>query len=97
MKTLKRIIALVGAILLAALYISTLILAFIGSDAAADLLRIAVVATIIVPVLLWAYTLIYRLLKQRAEAEALRARQAMTDPLPQDDGESDASEDEENK
>ncbi len=77
MKTLKRITALVGAFLLIALYASTLILAMIGSDTAADLLRIAVVATIIVPVLLWAYSLIYRVLKQRAEAQAQYAAEQM--------------------
>lgn len=80
MKKLKRFTALIGAILLIALYASTLVLAMIGSDASADLLRIAVVTTIVLPVLLWAYSLIYRVLKQRAEAEAQAVRQAMPEP-----------------
>ena len=80
MKKLKRFTALIGAILLFALYASTLVLAMIGSDASADLLRIAVVTTIVLPVLLWAYSLIYRVLKQRAEAETQAVRQAMPEP-----------------
>lgn len=63
MKKVKRIIALLGVILLLALYISTIVLACIGSENALNLLRAAIYATIVVPVLLWAYSFIYKLLK----------------------------------
>lgn len=63
MKKVKRIIALLGVILLLALYISTVVLACIGSENALNLLRAAIYATIVVPVLLWAYSFIYKLLK----------------------------------
>lgn len=63
MKKVKQILALAGVILLAALYISTLVLALIGSATALNLLKVAIYATIVVPVLLWAYSFIYRLLK----------------------------------
>ena len=60
MKKLKQITALIGVI---GLYVSTLVLALIGSAEAINLLKVAVYATIVLPVLLWAYSFIYRLLK----------------------------------
>lgn len=63
MKKVKRIIALAGIILLIALYVSTLVLALIGSEQALNLLKATIFSTIVVPVLLWAYSFIYRLLK----------------------------------
>lgn len=69
MKKMKRIIALLGVILLLALYISTIVLACIGSENALNLLRAAIYATIVVPVLLWAYSFIYKLLKNNNSQE----------------------------
>ena len=63
MHKLTRIFALIGAILLAGLYIRTLILALIDSAYTSDLLKAAIASTIILPVLLYAYILIYRLAK----------------------------------
>lgn len=63
MKKLKQITALIGVIALIGLYVSTLVLALIGSAEAINLLKVAVYATIVLPVLLWAYSFIYRLLK----------------------------------
>ena len=64
MKKLKQITALIGVILLIGLYVSTLILALIGNETTLQLLKAAIVCTVIVPVLLWAYSFIYRLLKK---------------------------------
>lgn len=61
MKKITRILALAGAVLLIALYVSTLIFALMDTDTAATLLKISVAATIILPVLLYGYILIYRL------------------------------------
>ena len=63
MHKLTRIFALIGAMLLAGLYICTLILALIDSAYTSDLLKAAIASTIILPVLLYAYILIYRLAK----------------------------------
>lgn len=63
MKKLKQITALIGVIALVGLYVSTLVLSLIGSAEAINLLKVAVYATIVLPVLLWAYSFIYRLLK----------------------------------
>ncbi len=70
MKKLKRITALIGIIVLLGLYISTVVLACIGSDTALRFLRAAIYATIVLPVLLWAYSMIYRLLKRNYSPEA---------------------------
>ena len=63
MKKTKRILALIGAILLACMYACTLVFALIGSPASTGLFRASVAATILVPVLLYAYILVARLLK----------------------------------
>ena len=63
MKKIKRIIALIGVIFLLALYAGTLVLAIVGNENTFNLLRLAIYSTIVVPVLLWAYSFIYKLLK----------------------------------
>lgn len=67
MNKVKRILAVIGVIFLAGLYISTLVFALLDSPAAAGLLRASVAATILVPVLLYAYIMIARLLKDRRQ------------------------------
>ena len=62
MNRLKRIFALAGAVLLACMYIATLVFALIDSPAASGLFRASVAATILIPVLLYGYILIARLL-----------------------------------
>lgn len=61
MKNVKRILALLGAILLAALYVSTLVFALLDSPQSFELLKISVAATILLPVLLYAFVLFARL------------------------------------
>ena len=63
MRKSTRMLALIGAILLAGLYISTLIFALINSAYTLNLLKASIAATIILPVLLYAYILVYRLSK----------------------------------
>ena len=64
MKKAKRILALAGAILLVCLYAATLVFALMDSPAASGLLKAAVAATILVPVLLYAFILVARLLNR---------------------------------
>lgn len=61
MKNAKRILALIAAILLFGMYLSTLIFALIGSPHSIDLLWASVACTIIFPVLLYAYMLVFKL------------------------------------
>lgn len=70
MKKVKQVIALIGVIALLALYVSTVVLACIGSEEALNLLKAAIFATVVLPVLLWAYSFIYRLLKNNYSPEA---------------------------
>lgn len=65
MKKSKRILALIGALLLICLYGSTLIFAFVDHSATTGLLKASIAATIFLPVLLYAYTLVYRLSKRK--------------------------------
>lgn len=60
MKKSKRIMALIGAILLVLLYVSTLIFAFIDNVVSQKLLMAAIATTILLPVLLYIYSLFSR-------------------------------------
>lgn len=60
MKKSKRIMALIGAILLVLLYVSTLLFAFIDSVVSQKLLMAAIATTILLPVLLYIYSLFSR-------------------------------------
>ena len=57
MKKVKRILAAAGAILLLLLYASTLVCALSSSENFMNLLMVSIYATVIIPVLLWAYTI----------------------------------------
>ena len=67
MKKAKKFLALLGAFLLAALYISTLVFALSDSPVFSDLLKISVAATILIPVLLYACILAARLTHRDGE------------------------------
>ncbi|MCR5735297.1 MAG: hypothetical protein K6G22_11900 [Lachnospiraceae bacterium] len=62
---LKRILALIAAVLLALMYLSTLIFALLRSPHYMELLRASIALTLILPALLYAYLLIYRVLKDK--------------------------------
>lgn len=64
MKKTKQLLAILGIILLAGLYVSTLIFAFLDRSESMGLLKASIAATILVPVLIYAYTLIYKLTKK---------------------------------
>lgn len=63
MKKVKRIMAAVGAVLLIALYCSTLFFALTDHSETMGLLKASIACTILLPVLLYAYTLVYKMLK----------------------------------
>ncbi len=64
MKKARRILAGIGAILLIAMYVMTLVFALIGSPFSRQLLMAAIACTIILPVLLYAFQLVYRVVKR---------------------------------
>jgi dolichyl-phosphate-mannose--protein O-mannosyl transferase len=61
MKKIKQILAITGAVLLVGLYLTTLILAITDSSETMNVFFASVVATVMIPVLIWTYTFIYRL------------------------------------
>lgn len=65
MKNPKRILAVIGVILLVGLYLATLIFALIGSPRAMEFFKISVGLTILVPVLLWIYLSMFQYMDQR--------------------------------
>lgn len=65
MKKLKRILALLGALILILLYVSTLVFALMDHPVAGDLLKASIACTILLPVLLYAFILVHRLTGRR--------------------------------
>ncbi len=58
---IRRILAALGAFLLFAMYAATLVFALTDHSAAKGLLKASIACTIILPVLLYAFALVYRL------------------------------------
>ena len=63
MKKIKRILAIIGIILLVSLYVITIVLALTDDPNTMNAFRASVYCTFLVPGLIWACTFIYRLLK----------------------------------
>lgn len=64
MKKVKRILASIGVIVLAGLYLSTLLCALFAKDNVMNVLMASIYATVVIPVLIWAYSFIYKLVKK---------------------------------
>ena len=67
MKKGKRIIAGIGAVLLALMYLATLIFALIDHPATGNLFIGSLICTGVVPVLLYSYMLIYKVISNKEE------------------------------
>ena len=65
MKNRKRIFAIIGIILLVAMYASTLIFALSDHPDALGWLMASIGSTIIIPVFLYAYIIVYKYMKDR--------------------------------
>ena len=68
-KKVKQILAIIGIVVLVGLYVSTIVCALSSSDNFMNLLLASVCATVIIPVLIWAYSFIYKLLKKDRDDE----------------------------
>lgn len=64
MKNMKRIFAILGVVILVALYVSTLVFALIGSPFAMECLKVSIGFTIVIPVLLWIYITMFKYMQQ---------------------------------
>ena len=67
MRKVQRILALLGVVLLLAMYGSTMFFAISGSPNSEGWFKVSIACTIIVPVFLYANVLVYRYLKNRDE------------------------------
>lgn len=70
MKKKKQILAWIGIILLIGLYLLTLILAVIGSEATQGLLMACIACTIVIPCLIYGMIVIARLLENRNQTDS---------------------------
>ncbi|MEE1101347.1 MAG: hypothetical protein U0K86_07680 [Agathobacter sp.] len=66
---MKRIFAILGVILLVALYVITFIMAITDNTSTMRMFEAAVIATIIIPTLMWIYAFIYRLLNKNNDSK----------------------------
>lgn len=57
--TSKQIVALVGVVLLALMYIITLVAAIVDSSASAKWFRISLFGTLAIPLIIWIYAWMY--------------------------------------
>lgn len=64
---LKRILALIGVVCLALMYILTLVFSLMEGELAADLFKVSVILTLIIPVLLYVYNMFFRYFQKRGE------------------------------
>lgn len=88
----KRIFAIVGIIILAGLYVVALICAIIDNPIAADILKASFLLTIALPVLLYVYTLMIKMAKDR---KANRETGIIDEKLLENDDENSKSDEEE--
>ncbi len=64
MQKFKQIFAIVGIVLLVAMYVSTVIFAIIDNPKTFTLLAASVAATIVIPVMLWVIGIFLRIAKK---------------------------------
>lgn len=67
MKKMKQILALLGVLLLLAMYGSTMVFALLDHPNASGMLMASIYCTIIVPVFLYAVLLVAKVIKQKNE------------------------------
>ena len=65
----KRILALIGAIVLGLMYVITLVFALTDNPETMSFFKASVALTIILPVLIYAYQLVFRVLKLMNEGK----------------------------
>ena len=69
MNKMKRFLALSLIVILILLYLSTLIIAFLDIPYKESIIQACIFSSVVIPVFLWAYLLVYRLLKNKNTIE----------------------------
>lgn len=77
MKKLKRILALIGAILLIAMYLVTLVLGILASPATKNMLMASIACTVIIPCLIYGFMLVARVLDNRKNFDSDDKKQSV--------------------
>lgn len=67
MKKVKQILAILGIVVLLSLYVITLVCAIVDNSNTMRMFQASIVASFIIPVLIWAYGFIYRLIKKSSK------------------------------
>lgn len=69
MKKIKQILAFVGIFVLIGLYATTIVMSFLNHPQFFDFLMASIYASVVIPVLLWTYSFIYKLVHKKDETE----------------------------
>lgn len=65
----KRILAIVGIVLLLLLYLATLLVAIFDRSESGNLFMLSIIASILVPIIIWIYSIIWKaLFKNRKDS-----------------------------
>lgn len=81
----KRIMAIIGIIILVGLYITTLLLAIFGNEHTTSWFMACIAATVIVPIMMYVYSWLYKLLKKDVEDARSKAAAAEQDSQKEQD------------
>ena len=65
MKRVKQVLAVFGIVIIAALYITTLILAVTGGESTKQLFIASIVATVVVPCFMYIINWVFKLIRER--------------------------------
>lgn len=92
-KRVKQVLAIIGLVIIAGLYITTLVLALVGNENTKGLFMASILCTILVPVLMYIFSWVYKLVKGDAEEarKAIAEAESVEDTtdLPDESSESD--------
>ncbi len=66
-KRVKQILAIIGLVIIAGLYITTLVLALIGSESTKQLFLVSIICTIVVPLIIYIFSWAFKLAKGNTE------------------------------
>ena len=69
MKKIKQIFAILGVLLLLGLYAATFIMALTDNTETMQFFRASLFATFVIPVLMWAYSLVYKLARKNSDSK----------------------------
>lgn len=80
MKKVRRIVAIIGIILLVALYIMTLVFAVTDNPESMHMFAMSIIATVVIPVFIYVLTMFMKMGKNRGELNEKIASGEFADP-----------------